>query len=151
VLHNQDTCIGCGYCFYACPFGKQGGGFLHDNGENPPARKFNAGQKFVFWGVTVGGLLLLLASGLSLMFPFYWLGYGGTQTAQIVHACLALRLIALIFGHIYIGTVGMEGAFDAMWSGRVDRNWAKEHHSLWYERKIDARRDAGRPHATPAE
>jgi Fe-S-cluster-containing dehydrogenase component len=55
VLHNKDTCIGCGYCFYACPFGKQGGGFLHDNGENPPARKFNAGQKFVFWGMTVGG------------------------------------------------------------------------------------------------
>jgi formate dehydrogenase subunit gamma len=36
-----------------------------------------------------------------------------------------------MFAHIYIGSVGMEGAFDAMGSGEVDLNWAKEHHSLW--------------------
>jgi formate dehydrogenase subunit gamma len=54
------------------------------------------------------------------------------QWAQLIHAMIALLLIALIIGHIYIGTVGMEGAIDAMWSGEVDRNWAKEHHSLWY-------------------
>ncbi len=117
---------------------KRGGGFMHDDGRNPPARKFNAGQKLVFWGVTIGGLLLL-ASGISLMFPFYWFGYGGMQSAQIVHAALALCMIALIFGHVYIGTIGMEGAFDAMWSGEVDRNWAKEHHSLWYERVVGRR------------
>jgi formate dehydrogenase subunit gamma len=133
---------------------KQGGGFLHDDGKNPPARKFNAGQKIVFWGVTLGGLLLL-ASGLSLMFPFFWFGYGGMQTAQVVHACLALLTIALILGHIYIGTIGMQGAIDAMWSGRVDRNWAKEHHSIWYERITGRRPESAsagqRAGATPAE
>lgn len=110
---------------------KEGGGFLSDGRHNPPARKFNAGQKIVFWGVTLGGLAALI-SGVTLMFPFAWLGFDGMQWAQLAHAVIALLMIALIIGHIYIGTVGMEGAIDAMWSGRVDRNWAKEHHSLWY-------------------
>lgn len=112
---------------------KRGGGFLSDKDDNPPARKFNAGQKVVFWGVTLGGLLALI-SGITLMFPFFWLGYDGMQWAQLIHATIALLLIALIIGHIYIGTVGMQGAIDAMWSGRVDRNWAKEHHSIWYSK-----------------
>src|SRR5262249_3109493 len=58
------------------------------------------------------------------------------------HAVVALLMVGLIIGHIYIGTIGMQGAFSAMWSGRVDRNWAREHHSLWY-RQIETsdRRD----------
>jgi formate dehydrogenase subunit gamma len=111
---------------------KQGGGFLTDDGRNPPARKFNAGQKLVFWGVTLGGLAVL-SSGLALMFPFYWFGYDGMQLAQVIHAVIGLCLIALIIGHIYIGTIGMQGAIDAMWRGDVDRNWAREHHKLWYD------------------
>src|SRR5262245_45008789 len=54
------------------------------------------------------------------------------QLAQATHAEVGLLLIGPIIGHIYIGTIGMQDAFDAMWSGRVDRNWAKEHHRLWY-------------------
>lgn len=110
---------------------KRGGGFVSDTQQNPPARKSNAGQKLVFWGVILGGLFLT-ATGVGLMFPFFWSGYGGMQLAQLLHATVGLLLIGLIIGHIYIGTIGMQGAFDAMWSGRVDRNWAKEHHSLWY-------------------
>ena len=128
---------------------KRGGGIIgHDH---PPAYKFNAGQKAIFWIVTLGGLLML-ASGLSLMFPFFWFGYLGMQSAQTVHAVVALCLIAVIFGHIYIGTVGMEGAFDAMWRGFVDRNWAKEHHSLWYKKIAGRYPDAERgERMTPAE
>lgn len=118
---------------------KRGGGFMSDDGNNPPARKFNTGQKLVFWGVVLGGLAML-ASGLVLMYPFLVFGYDGMQTAQIAHVVIALLMIALIFGHIYIGTIGMVDAFSAMWSGRVDRNWAKEHHVLWYE-KVMARRE----------
>ena len=119
---------------------KQGGGFLRDEGPHPPARKFNAGQKVVFWGVVLGGLAML-ATGVVLMFPFYWFGYDGMQGAQTSHAAIALLMIALILGHIYIGTIGMEGAFEAMWSGEVDRNWAKEHHSIWYQEALgDERR-----------
>jgi formate dehydrogenase subunit gamma len=126
---------------------KRGGGFMRNDGNNPPARRFNAGQKIVFWGVILGGLAAL-ASGITLMLPFFWLGYDGMQAAQIVHAVIAVMFVALIVGHIYIGTVGMEGAIDAMWSGQVDRNWAKEHHRLWYDKISDSESDDGR--APPA-
>ncbi len=123
---------------------KHFGGLLSDDPNKPPARKFNAGQKFVFWAVVLSGLALML-SGLALMFPFYWFGYDGMQWAQLVHAVIALLIVALILGHIYMGTVGMEGAFDAMWSGFVDRNWAKEHHKIWLE-KITGRRSGAPQH-----
>lgn len=116
------------------------GGFLHDSPDKPSAARFNAGQKLVFWGVLLGGLAAL-ATGLALMFPFRGLGYDGMQWAQLLHAAIGLAMVALIIGHIYIGTVGMEGAIDAMWSGRVDRNWAKEHHDLWYPEVSGERRE----------
>lgn len=115
---------------------KQGGVFLSDQGPNPPARRFNAGQKLIFSAVMLGGGLLIL-SGIGLMFPFFlWLDIQAMQWLQIGHAALGLIMIAVIIGHIYIGTAGMEGAFDAMWSGEVDRNWAEEHHNLWV-RKLE--------------
>jgi formate dehydrogenase subunit gamma len=126
------------------------GGFLNDDPHKPSADRFNAGQKLVFWGVFLGGLAAL-ASGLALMFPFHWLGYDGMQWAQLLHAIVGLLMIALIIGHIYIGTVGMEGAVDAMWSGRVDRNWAKEHHDRWYARIINEQPPRRSRRATPAE
>jgi formate dehydrogenase subunit gamma len=111
------------------------GGFLNRSGDNPPARRFNAGQKLVFWAVLLGGLLMA-ASGFTLMFPFFWTDVVGMEWVLLGHALLALLLVGLILGHIYIGTIGMEGAIDAMWSGQVDRRWAKEHHSLWVEEEM---------------
>jgi formate dehydrogenase subunit gamma len=116
---------------------KRGGGLLSDRHENPPARKFNAGQKLVFWAVVLGGLFLAL-TGFVLMFPFIAAGYLTMQVAQVLHAAAGLLMIGVIIGHIYIGSIGMVGAFDAMWSGRVDRNWAKEHHELWYRESAQA-------------
>jgi formate dehydrogenase subunit gamma len=63
--------------------------------KNPPARKFNTGQKLVFWSVAIGGLALTL-TGVGLMFPFFWDGYTGMQIAQSLHAVLALLMIGLI-------------------------------------------------------
>jgi formate dehydrogenase subunit gamma len=120
---------------------KQGGGFMRDEGPHPPARRFNAGQKLIFWAVMAGGTVLLL-SGASLMLPFFWLDIEGMQWVQVIHAAVGLIMVAVIIGHIYIGTIGMEGAFDAMWSGEVDRNWAKEHHSIWLAEKEGRRADA---------
>jgi formate dehydrogenase subunit gamma len=99
-----------------------------------------------------------VASGITLMFPFFWTDVQGMQWVQSVHAVVGLLMIAVIIGHIYIGTVGMVGAFDAMWSGKVDRNWAKEHHRLRVA-ELEGRapdRDhvrSGRPepHAVPGE
>lgn len=128
----------------------RGGGILGKN--HPPAAKFNAGQKLVFMGVIVVGAVISY-TGLSLIYPFEFdITVQAMQGAQILHASASLILIALIIAHIYIGTVGMEGAVEAMWSGTVDENWAREHHSLWVEDL--AKQDAGAPEApetAPAE
>jgi formate dehydrogenase subunit gamma len=106
------------------------GGFL--GGGHPPARRFNAGQKLVFWSVVIGGIALSV-SGLLMLFPFSALDIGGMQIAQYVHSIAGVVMIAIILAHIYIGSLGMEGAYDAMGTGEVDLDWAKTHHKLWVE------------------
>ncbi|MGA7232419.1 MAG: formate dehydrogenase subunit gamma [Xanthobacteraceae bacterium] len=129
---------------------KQGGGFVKS--KHAPARRFNAGEKLVFWGALGAGVLVAV-SGYLLLFPFYVTNIFGMQIAQGLHAVIAMLFIALILGHIYIGTLGMEGAFEAMWTGEVDYNWAKEHHDLWLAQltkdRIGPRQNL--PSATPAE
>jgi len=111
---------------------RQGGGFFVRTGAHIQARRFNAGQKFIFWSVVLLGAAIA-ATGYVLQFPLALTDVNGMQVAQVIHAALGALLIAVIIGHIYIGTLGMAGAFSAMGSGRVDVNWAKEHHSLWLE------------------
>jgi formate dehydrogenase subunit gamma len=130
---------------------KQGGGFIKS--KHAPAGRFNAGEKLVFWGALGAGVLVAV-SGYLLLFPFYVTDIFGMQIAQGVHAVIAILFIAMILGHIYIGTLGMEGAFEAMWTGEVDYNWAKEHHDLWLEEQLAKGRAGPRqefPSATPAE
>jgi formate dehydrogenase subunit gamma len=153
-------------------------GGLFSKGVHPPAKKFNAGQKVIFWSVIIFGASIAI-SGLSLLFPFelpmfaktfaimndlglpQMFGYGTLpeqlapheemQYAQLWHAIVAFLLMAIIIAHIYLGSVGMEGAYDAMGSGMVEEQWAKEHHSLWVEdvkAKEAASSDAAR---APAE
>jgi len=107
---------------------RQGGGFIKT--RHAPAGRFNAGEKLIFWFALGAGVAVII-SGLLLMFPFYVTNIEGMQIAQIVHALIALLFVAVILAHIYIGTLGMEGAFEAMGTGYVDLNWAKEHHDLW--------------------
>lgn len=109
---------------------KRGGGIVgHDH---PPAYRFNAGQKMIYWIVVIGGGLVA-ATGYALMFPFYMSGIEGMQMAQIVHSVVSVLFVAAMIAHVYIGTIGMEGAFEAMGTGEVDLNWAREHHSLWLD------------------
>lgn len=137
---------------------RQFGGIIGKN--HPPAKKFNAGQKMIFWSVILFGSSIAL-SGVALLFPFEiqlfaksfallnatglpeLIGYGllpeqlapqeEMQLAQVWHAILAFVLMAIIIAHIYIGSLGMEGAYDAMGSGDVDEAWAHQHHSIWLE------------------
>src|SRR2546430_11166990 len=128
---------------------RQGGGFIKS--KHAPARRFNAGEKLVFWGALGAGILVSV-SGYLLLFPFYVTDIAGMQIAQVVHAVIAVLFVALILGHIYIGTLGMEGAFEGMWTGEGDSNWAKEHHDLWLDEL--AKHGAAfspYPSATPAE
>ena len=130
---------------------KQGGGILN-NGKHPPAKRFNAGQKGIFWIVIVGGALMSL-SGWFLLFPYIPANVTALQFWTVIHAVIAMLFIAAMLAHIYIGSVGMEGAFDAMATGEVDLNWAKEHHSLWVEEEKTKGRapDTGNSRAMPAE
>jgi formate dehydrogenase subunit gamma len=122
---------------------KRGGGIVGN--DHPPARRFNAGQKIVYWIVVLGGAAVAI-SGYLLMFPFYGTTIEGMQLAAIIHGVVGVLLIAAMLAHIYIGTIGMEGAFEAMGTGEVDLHWAEEHHSLWVEEEMEksgiAHRDA---------
>jgi len=125
----------------------QGGGLLK-KGVHPPAKKFNAGQKLIFWSVVIGGAALSY-TGFMLLFPAQAGTPADWQFYQTIHALTAAALSAIVIAHIYIGSVGMEGAFDAMGSGEVDENWAREHHSLWVEEVKGQAPASGRAH--PAE
>ena len=153
----------------------KGGGIFTKS--HPPAKKFNAGQKLIFWSVIILGASIS-ASGLALLFPFELNMFAATfvklnslglleamglrelpevltphqemQYAQLWHAIVSFVLMAIILAHIYIGSIGMEGAYDAMGSGMVEEQWAKEHHSLWVE-EVKARKAPAPESATPAE
>ena len=114
---------------------KNGGGMF--GGKEPPAEKFNGGEKLIFWISTFGGIGVVV-SGYILLFPFYGTTVGNMQLAEIAHSVIAVLFISAMFVHIYMGTIGVEGAFEAMAEGTVDVNWAKERHSLWYEEEMQS-------------
>jgi formate dehydrogenase subunit gamma len=127
---------------------RRGGGFV-GRGGHPAARRFNAGQKLIFWSVILGGIALS-ASGIVMLFPFSVADIGGMQLAQYIHATVGVILIAIMIAHIYIGSLGMEGAYDAMGSGEVDLAWAKAHHSLWVEEQTAKTASGPQTGARPA-
>lgn len=111
----------------------KGGGLL--SGQEIPSHRFNAGEKVLFWGGVFLLGLIVVASGLVLDKLVPGLEYlrGDMQIAHMVHAVATVLMMAMFIGHIYMGTVGMAGAYDAMKTGYVDETWAKEHHELWYD------------------
>ena len=149
--------------------------------KHPPAKKFNAGQKIIFWSVILlGGSISL--SGLSMLFPFQLPMFAKTftilndmgvpgllgmatfptelapheemQFASLWHSIVAFALMAIVVAHMYIGSIGMQGAYDAMGSGEVDEAWAHQHHALWLEEvkaKQKAEGGSAPGGATPAE
>ncbi|MBM3529970.1 MAG: formate dehydrogenase subunit gamma [Alphaproteobacteria bacterium] len=127
---------------------RRGGGLFGK--DHPPAYRFNAGQKMIYWIVIIGGTAVSV-TGYMLMFPFYGTTMAGMQLAQVVHGIVALLFVAAMLAHIYIGTMGMEGAFEAMGTGTVDENWAKQHHPLWLEEEKGKAPSGATPRATPAE
>jgi formate dehydrogenase subunit gamma len=127
---------------------KQGGGFIKN--KHAPAGRFNLGEKLVYWFSLAGGVAVSV-SGFLLMFPFFGTNIAEMQLAHVVHAVVAVLFVALILAHIYIGTLGMEGAFEAMGTGEVDLNWAKEHHDLWLAQQLAKENRQAARSATPAE
>ena len=143
----------------------RGGGIIGHG--HPPAKKFNAGQKIIFWVTIIAGISVSL-SGWALLFPFsttmfsdtfaFFNGLFGTslpttlspleeqQYQSAWHAIVSVFMTVVVIAHIYIGSVGMEGALDAMTKGDVDANWAKEHHALWVD-EVEMERGIERRHA----
>ncbi len=127
----------------------KGGNLFSKGHADAPAWKFNGGQKALYWCVVLGGAIMIV-TGYLLMFPFFnGMGVGDMEVVTILHGIIAMLFVALIIAHIYLGTLGMDGAFEAMGSGEVDVNWAKEHHSLWYDEEMS--QGAGAGHTQPAE
>ena len=110
------------------------GGGLFGGGE-PPSHRFNAGEKLVFWGGVFILGALVVSTGLVLDKVIPGLDYlrGDMQVAHMWHSICAILMMAVFLGHIYIGTIGMKGAYHAMKTGYVDEGWAREHHRYWYE------------------
>jgi formate dehydrogenase subunit gamma len=134
---------------------KTGGGMFSKGHSAPaPAWKFNAGQKMLYWFIVLGGAAMMI-TGYMLIFPFYGgLTVGNMELAEVFHGVVGVLFVALILAHIYLGTLGMEGAFESMVDGTVDLNWAKEHHPLWLEDELAQERAAKGPGlvtSTPAE
>jgi formate dehydrogenase subunit gamma len=119
-----------------------------------PSHRFNAGEKVVFWGGVFALGLVVVGSGFVLdkIIPFLVYERGTMQIAHMIHAVATLLMMAMFIGHIYMGTVGMEGAYKAMRTGYVDETWAKEHHELWHDDikagKIPAHRTQEKPGTT---
>ena len=111
----------------------KGGGLF--GGVEPPSKRFNAGEKIVFWGGVFALGIVVVASGLVLDKLLPGLAYerGDMQIAHMVHATATVLMMCLFLGHIYLGTVGMKDAYKGMKTGYVDEGWAREHHALWYE------------------
>jgi formate dehydrogenase subunit gamma len=122
-------------------------------GKEPQSHRFNAGEKVVFWaGVLLLGSIVI-GSGLFLdkLLPGFVYMRGEMQVAHMVHAVATLSMMAMIMGHIYIGTIGMKGAYKAMRTGYVDETWAREHHELWYDDIVAGKIPAQRtPQVAPA-
>lgn len=121
----------------------KGGGII-GNGH-PSAGFYNAGEKIWFWAVFFGGIAVVF-SGLVLDFPYVAAAVGDTRENKelfhVIHSITAVVLLAMTMGHIYMGTVAMEGAAETMRTGYADTNWAKEHHDLWYEETVAKERHA---------
>jgi formate dehydrogenase subunit gamma len=120
------------------------------SGHETPSGKFNAGEKVWFWGgaLTLGAIVI--ASGFVLDFPNFNQTRQTMQIANVVHSVATIVFMMMALGHIYMGTLGMTGAFDAMYTGYVDETWAKEHHEYWYNEVKSGKAAGAVPAARPA-
>jgi formate dehydrogenase subunit gamma len=112
---------------------RKAGGLLSEH--EVPSHRFNAGEKLIFWGGVFFLGLVVVSSGFVLdkLLPGLVYERSTMQVAHMVHAVATVLMMAMFLGHIYLGTIGMQGAYNAMRTGYVDETWAKEHHEYWYD------------------
>jgi formate dehydrogenase subunit gamma len=126
------------------------GGMLDRSGKTHVASgKFNAGEKALFWILVVALSITLVVTGLVLDFPNFDQSRSTMQTMNLIHMIAGLVATAMACFHIYLGTVGMQGAYEAMRYGYVDEKWAREHHEYWYHDVMAGKVPRGSEPATP--
>ncbi len=116
---------------------KNMGGMIH-RGPRPHAGRVNGGEKGWFWLVVIFGTGVGI-TGVLLDFPIWGQSRAAMEVAHVIHVILGVLFITASFGHIYVGTIGIEGVFEGMWRGSVDAVWAQQHADLWYQEKIQER------------
>ncbi len=127
----------------------RGGGLLSQH--EVASHRFNAGEKVLFWAGMLGLGLIVIGSGLVMdkLVPGLLYERGTMQVAHVIHAVSSVLMLGMMLGHIYMGTIGMDGAYQGMKTGYVDETWAREHHELWYDDvksgKIPAQRSSDAP------
>ena len=131
---------------------KGGGMFGQSTGHEPPSHRFNAGEKLVFWGGVLVLGIFVASSGMAMdkLIPGITYDRGTMQIVHMFHYVSTLLMMCMFLGHIYIGTIGMRGAYTAMRRGWVGEEWAKEHHAYWYEDIKAGKIPAQRSHPHPA-
>jgi formate dehydrogenase subunit gamma len=112
----------------------KGGGML-GGGHAPPTNRFNPGSKAIFWGGVFFLGIFIIGSGfvMDMIVPGMVYERGTMQIAHMVHAVAGVLMLAMFLAHAYLGSVGMDGAYEGMRHGYVDEAWAKEHHEYWYD------------------
>lgn len=96
----------------------------------PESGRFNAGQKMLFWTQSAAALGLIV-TGVVLWFPES-MPRALRLGAILLHPACASVSIGGIIVHIYMSTLGVPGALQAMVRGTVSEEWAKSHHGKWY-------------------
>ncbi|ADE14749.1 formate dehydrogenase, gamma subunit [Nitrosococcus halophilus Nc 4] len=109
---------------------KKMGGLVGD--EHPSAGRMNGGEKVWFWLIATVGVAVIV-TGFILDFPNFGQTRSTMQSAHVTHVISAVIWLSAALGHIYIGSLGTEGALEGMVKGQVSAEWAKQHHDLWYE------------------
>lgn len=114
-------------------------GGLFGKGPRPHSEKINGGEKAWFWAVVVFSIVVGL-TGIVLDFPIWGQSRLVMQVSHVIHVVVAVLFVTASFGHIYMGTIGNEGAFEGMWTGSVDAVWAQQHQDLWYDEMMQAKK-----------
>ena len=110
-----------------------GGAFaMFWSGKHVASGRFNAGEKVYFWIGVVALCITLSVTGIVMLFPNFEQLRTTMQQLNVIHASAAIVMVVFALGHIYVGTIGVEGAYRNMRDGVTDETWAKEHHELWY-------------------